>query len=60
MEEIKVGEYCRTRNGIIFKTDKENKNIQMNEFMNMNNNRDIVNHSSNLIDLIEERRLCEW
>lgn len=54
MEKIKVGEYFRTRNGIIFKIDKENKNIQMNEFMNMNGNRDIVNHSPNIIDLIEE------
>ena len=56
--EIEVGEYCRNREGLIFKVDKEKKNIDINEFLNMGGNRDIIKHSKNIIDLIEERRLC--
>ena len=58
--EIKEGEYVRTKDGHIFKTDKENKNIQINEFINIGGVRDIVKHSPNIIDLIEIRRLCKW
>lgn len=43
----------RTRNGIIFQVDEENKNIYMNEFMNMRGDRDIVNHSKDLKDLVQ-------
>ncbi len=58
--EIKVGEYCRTSAGKIFKCSEivlgyipkdENKTMIVNY---------IVKHSSNLIDIIEERRLCKW
>ena len=44
----------RNREGIIFKVDEEKKNIQINEFMNMRGSKDILKHSKNIIDLIEE------
>lgn len=53
MEEIKVGEYVRTKNGLIFKVDKEKKWLQINEFQNLAGERDITKHSFNIIDLIE-------
>jgi hypothetical protein len=49
---IEVGEYCRNAEGLIFKVDKEKKNLLINDFLNMGN-RDIVKHSKNIIDLIE-------
>lgn len=41
---------------------KENKKTEnCNEYsMDIINEKDIVKHSNNIIDLIEERRLCEW
>lgn len=70
MEEIKVNEYIRTKEGNIFKitnyglgeTSKGdvllvelNKDFEM-EYCNL----DIVKHSFNIIDLVEERRLFRW
>ena len=52
-DNIEVGEYIRTRKGLIFKVDKQFKNIQINEFQNLAGERDIVKHSKNIIDLIE-------
>ena len=61
MENIQVGEYVKSKDGYIIKadwvgisivTDKEDK-ITISKH-------DIINHSFNLIDLIEVRRLCEW
>ena len=50
---MEIGEYCRNREGLIFKVDKEKKNIVINEFLNMGGNRDIIKHSKNIKDLIE-------
>lgn len=54
--EIEVGEYVRTRNGIIFKTTE----YWVEEYNKEPEAYTILKHSSNIIDLIEERRLCEW
>lgn len=53
MKEIKKGEYVRTKNGLIFKVDKEKKRLQINEFQNLAGERDIKNHSFRLADLAE-------
>ena len=63
--EIKIGEYVRTKEGKIYKItnyDKEtNKYNSINdEFWYIIFPKDIVKHSYNIIDLIEERRLCKW
>lgn len=55
--EIKVGEYVRLANGDIFKIDEDTTNYY-------NSNKDfitneIVKHSSNLIDIIEDNDFCE-
>ena len=76
--EIKVGEYCRTRKGIIgilkqqftfghgvnypepqeWVIDVKGKKYVTTECdVDFDN---IVKHSPNIIDLIEERRLCKW
>ena len=76
--EIKVGEYVRTRKGIIgilkqqfifghgvnypepqeWVIDVKGKKYVTTECdVDFDN---IVKHSSNLIDIIEERRLCKW
>lgn len=52
MEEIQVGEYCRTDKGIIFKVDKEKKNLDIAIFLDVEYGK-IVKHSKNIIDLIE-------
>ena len=52
MEEIQVGEYCRTDKGIIFKVDKEKKNLDIANFLDVEYGK-IVKHSKNIIDLIE-------
>lgn len=67
MEEIKVGEYVRTKTGKIYKIDKIDKcpickekeyiNIEIKgdlHFENTYHKKDIVKHSPNIIDLIEE------
>ena len=53
MSNIEVGEYVRTRDGRIFKVDAEKKNIEINEFMNMRGDKDIVNHDKEPINLVE-------
>lgn len=70
MEEIKVDDFIRTKDGYILKV------ININDFrppeskycteasyltdIRFIGNDDIVKHSPNIIDLIEKRRLCEW
>lgn len=64
--EIKIGEYIRNRYGLI---------VKVNEIQDYSEDDDIwyeeeilkgawksmvVKHSFNLIDIIEERRLCKW
>ena len=53
MEEIKVGDFIRTKNGIIEK-------IKIDAKVHTYYRDEILKHSSNIIDLIEVRRLCEW
>ena len=55
--EIKVGEFIRTKLGDIKKITEGFEFIikRYNESDNK-----IVKHSSNLIDIMEERRLCKW
>jgi hypothetical protein len=69
MSEIEVEEYIRTKDGIIDKVIIEyngkcnNPTCYGNHIScknNYYNEDDIVKHSKNIIDLIEERRLCEW
>lgn len=70
MEEIKVNDYIRTKDGIIAKVtyvdammidcDRDVfdlKNLAMMEIPTEYIKEYIVKHSSNIIDLIEERRL---
>ena len=60
--EIKDYEYIRTGIGKIDKVI--NANYYMPQYIECEKNlifkKDIVKHSSNLIDIIEERRLCKW
>lgn len=68
--EIKVNEYIRTKRGIIDKAVKilddyiflESKFFitEYGESSTFIKKTDIVKHSPNLIDIIEERRLCKW
>lgn len=76
MSEIKVEDYIRTNEGIIEKIkriefDKNDTSLKWYVFdkkrSDMNvideiyiNKTYITKHSKNIIDLIEERRLCEW
>lgn len=62
--EIKVGEYVRLDDGTVGKY-QINKNwinvVETNDkYIGFDIERDIVKHSPNLIDIIEERRLCKW
>ena len=50
--EIKVGEYCRTKNGLIAKLI-EPQVYEINDKECIEFLEDIVKHSSNLIDIIE-------
>lgn len=60
MDRIEVGEYVRTERGVIYKyTEEEKEDIMLQDFRLCNDGK-IVKHSFNIIDLIEERRLCEW
>jgi hypothetical protein len=52
MEDIKVGEYVRTKKGKIFKYGKGRAYLGKDNY--------ITKHSFNLIDLLEVRRLCKW
>lgn len=64
--EIEVGEYVKTKNGEIHKIiEINNPNDELWTYYKFENNmgnykENIVKHSKNIIDLIEERRLCEW
>lgn len=63
--EIEVEEYVRTNKGLIFKVVKVGYKGVYRFYKDENNFsycliEDIVKHSKNIIDLIEERRLCEW
>ena len=74
--EIKVGDWIRTNWGHIGKLkrielDKNDKSLKWYVFDHKEfeiniikeeyiNKPYIVKHSSNLIDIIEERRLCKW
>lgn len=75
MEDIQVGEYVRINSGEIGKLirvefDKIDISLKWYVFLGKDefgiekelyiNKPYIVNHSFNLIDLIEVRRLCEW
>lgn len=62
--EIKVGEYVRLDDGTVGKY-QINKNwinvVETNDkYIGFDIERDIVKHSPNLIDIIEERRLRKW
>lgn len=67
MSDIQVGEYVRSENGIIGKvvgTKEYNDNcypegIWLDDGCHYYDD-EIVKHSPNIIDLIEERRLCKW
>lgn len=69
MDKIEIGEYIRTNNGIIGKLikierDDIDTSLKWYVFNDGKNERYInkpyiVKHSKNIIDLIEERRLCE-
>lgn len=68
-DEIKVGEYARTKLGNITKVVIiKDTVIWTDEFMDafgkyhegIIEKTDIVKHSFNIIDLIEVRRLCKW
>ena len=61
--EIKVGEYVRFRNGIIDKVihiEKDTNKMWFESTYGRKTTISIVKHSPNLIDIIEERRLCKW
>ncbi len=71
MEDIKVGEYVRTKRGIAkvleVKTvqpkmyGKHDKAYLIDKCPRMYiTETEFIKHSFNLIDLIEVRRLCEW
>lgn len=74
MSEIKVGEYVRTKDGIISKVtdvligyciDCDNDVFDIGDGAMMEIPWEyieeyVIKHSKNIIDLIEERRLCEW
>lgn len=62
MDEIKVGEYVRTQDGIIDRIVIAENDDEMYagerdpEYLDYVRE-DIIKHSSNIIDLVEERRL---
>lgn len=58
--EIKVGEYVRLDDGTVGKYQINNVVETNDKYIGFDIERDIVKHSPNLIDIIEERRLCKW
>ena len=64
--EIKVNDYVRLEDGTIAKVlEIKNQDTDILNWYCLDNDmgamdRGIVKHSSNLIDIIEERRLCKW
>lgn len=66
-EEIEVGEYIRTDNGYIAKVIENKDELILDKEIAYHgiyrgylyeDEKEYVKHSHNLIDLIEERRLC--
>lgn len=68
MEEIKIGEFIRTKEGCIFQIIGQRKRVDHTLYDTDNFGicsstvlAEIAKkHNSNIIDLIEERRLCKW
>ena len=67
MSDIKVGDYCRTKDGIhkITEIKEDTLDTWAMKYYRYDNNMgdfesEILKHSPNIIDLIEKRRLCEW
>ena len=62
MNDIEVGEWVRLKDGRIrqFKQYVNDVDVELTRPYNTAKVEDIVNHSKNIIDLIEVRRLCEW
>lgn len=69
MKEIKVGDFVRTKEGIIDKIDAFNINTNIYHCENglcIDKENKIavalkdIKHSKHIIDLIEVRRLCKW
>ena len=63
--EIKVGDWIRDREGNITKIIQtlslfKDVELYLGEDGYQYSDNAIVKHSSNLIDIIEERRLCKW
>ena len=62
MEDIKVGELVRLKNGRIDKVKNDDyymqQYIECEKGLYLRDN--ITKHSFNLIDLLEVRRLCKW
>ena len=64
--EIKVNDFVRTFAGYIFKVLKISEEDKLIYYYGDQPEwigewkENIVKHSSNLIDMIEERRLCKW
>lgn len=62
--EIKVGEYIRSDLGSIGKVTRIEDNTTTKFFYEdkelITIDKRVVKHSPNLIDIIEERRLCKW
>lgn len=63
--EIKVGDWIRDREGHITKIIQtlllfKDVELYLGEDGYQYSDNAIVKHSSNLIDIIEERRLCKW
>ncbi len=62
-DKIEVGEYVRTKNGVIDKVDalygmiENTVHLENQKWFDIKN---IVKHSKQLIDLIEVRRFCKW
>lgn len=68
---IEVGEYVRTECGIakikeisikneVYELDKDIMYIHQENYLHTCTKSQIVNHSFNIIDLIEVRRFCKW
>lgn len=59
MGKIEVNEYVRTDKGYIFKVDKEKKNLQVANFLDVEYGK-IVKHSKKPIDLIEVTDIIKY
>lgn len=66
---MEVGEYVRTDKGFIGKVSEidngyvfsdDDLDVSYSEYRQYVEFKEIKKHSKNIIDLIEERRLCEW